>query len=504
MTLTLFFLQTSTIGTESSSAEALRNVVILREIFAHCSSRLLLRSISLVNKSWNYQARTFIRNHRKCFAKDPQDGSWSTSEFIENLDQLCAQIYNKGREIPLNGLKIDLYRGGQGRLEDFKSDGTIFNRLPPAGLKLQHLEIVSLLPITPNFPISVAVELFLQSNSVDLKSLYIANIIWVQERFSSIAFPKLEELCVSAPPPTFYDPEITKESVTKMLKNAPKLKRIFAKNLETFKLVPEEKHELLGNVHLRFDNPDEDGIFREILEKKPKLTELSVFEPEESDDSRPEFFKLLKQCLQNYHEELKSIRITDGFSTPELFSSYPLVNLSKFTFTASHDRHSIKIHDFWNAIASIKFQEVMPKLEEMRIQFSSVYMTQFTGQWPRNNHKGEPYNSSDTVWKLTLELRDGTLNMIPFKTMFPNVTWLEVTMTKWWSIPYSEIWELWPHLEYLKVTGEEHSGQQSFDSEICGIHAEEAKLLREMDEEDLKVVHNVPVRPCLLTMSCKY
>ena len=44
---------------------------------------------------------------------------------------------------------------------------------------------------------------------------------------------------------------------------------------------------------------------------------------------------------------------------------------------------------------------------------------------------------------------------------------------------------------------------RNYDGDILGIPEEEAQLLRRQDDEYLRSVHIVPIRPSLLTMQCQ-
>ena len=77
---------------------------VLRQIFQYIPTKILLSSSSLVNKTWNYEARAFIRDRRKCTVKN----NGEVSKFLQDLDQLCGQMKTAGRLCPFNSLKIVL------------------------------------------------------------------------------------------------------------------------------------------------------------------------------------------------------------------------------------------------------------------------------------------------------------------------------------------------------------------------------------------------------------
>ena len=86
---------------------ALRNHLILREIFKHVST--LLSSCSLVINTWNKYVYTFIRTSRMCVASNPDKNSApNTCQLLQDLKDLCGQIRDQGCEIPFTGLKLEL------------------------------------------------------------------------------------------------------------------------------------------------------------------------------------------------------------------------------------------------------------------------------------------------------------------------------------------------------------------------------------------------------------
>ena len=110
-----------------------------------------------------------------------------------------------------------------------------------------------------------------------------------------------------------------------------------------------------------------------------------------------------------------------------------------------------------------------------------------------------------SVRKLSLQLQVGTINMSSIKTVFPNVTSLGIIMqdtdvTEAHLPPFQEIWELWPNLAEFSFEGKTNFLERNCDADFCGINEQEVELLRRMDEEYLKAVHIVPIRPCPLTM----
>ena len=158
----------------------------------------------------------------------------------------------------------------------------------------------------------------------------------------------------------------------------------------------------------------------------------------------------------------------------------------------------------------------MPQLREVTRRLSSIesyndgsddeYIEEEVAysEWPVVN-QGVLQNSSSSVRKLSLHLQVGRMNTLSIKTVFPNVTFLKIVMedtnvTQANLPPFQQIWERWPDLEEFYFGGKNTFLERNCDADFCGIHEEEAELLRGMDEGYFKAVQIVPIRPCPLTM----
>ena len=77
--------------------QALTNSLVLENVFKCLPTEFLLSTCSLVNKFWNNEARTFVRDHRKCTVAAAHRRAASTlCVFLQNLDQICLEISGNG------------------------------------------------------------------------------------------------------------------------------------------------------------------------------------------------------------------------------------------------------------------------------------------------------------------------------------------------------------------------------------------------------------------------
>ena len=137
----------------------------------------------------------------------------------------------------------------------------------------------------------------------------------------------------------------------------------------------------------------------------------------------------------------------------------------------------------------------------------------FNADGPGPSNKGgrsslETQYGSKGVRKLTLELQRKKINMTFLKSYAPNVASMEIrgsrsNQLKGDSVPFSIIFQFWPELEELRITRADFFLHRSYDADLCGIHEEEAELLRKMNPEFLRNVRIVPIKPSLLTMPRK-
>ena len=94
------------------------------------------------------------------------------------------------------------------------------------------------------------------------------------------------------------------------------------------------------------------------------------------------------------------------------------------------------------------------------------------------------------------------LDLSPLKHLAPNITLFELEFRAHSAhiLVFSQICQLWPQLEVVKIKGSGCFPERNYDADFCGIYEEEASYLREQGEQFLDVVHIVPIKPSLMTM----
>ena len=306
-------------------------------------------------------------------------------------------------------------------------------------------------------------------------------------------FPGLKELTITLLPR--YE-EADKKVLINMVRLSPNLKIILVEDGDIFDIIPEEHFGLVGNLNLDLELLDRHRkLLERFLQHNAKLRRLTI------DLYFPPTFNILQrhiiQLFQSSSESLQELKIdyTSSSNITDLLSRFRFQNLSKFSCLLHYSRKRTTAI-LWKFLQLIN--EIMPKLEEFGL---GLVLDRNSG--PVISHEGLDFTPSKAQ-KLKLKLSGGSWRLVEIKGAFPHVTSLEMDLYDFGPLPCGEIWEMWPKLEELKISGSQITLTRNYDADFCGIHEEEASQLRKMDENYIRAVHLVPIRPSLLTMKRKY
>ena len=335
-------------------------------------------------------------------------------------------------------------------------------------------------------------------------------------------FPQLKEITIRLV--YFRKDELSpiNESLRRIMNGAPKLEKILVSGQKGLYWIPAEKYPLLRSLTLDHMSGQDGVLFEKIIKARPQLEELEIYrtraesnnadDPPDRDDVSQErkFDNVLQKLLQTCHQSLKVFHINGVYPIHQLTFS-PLTNLSKLTMYATREFSSAFEH-FWDFIVRIDFGRIMPNLREMEIAI-------VTGDGARHEHSEESWctkewpphgihaiSPCDSLRKLTLALSVARINMTGLKSVFPDVTSLELRMndnrgTQADAAPFSQIAEAWPDLQRLRITGRENVLLRIHDSDVVGISQKELEGLQGMDADHWQAVQLVPIKPSLATMS---
>ena len=444
---------------EDRRNQALQNPIVLHQIFTFFPTTFVLKRCSLVSKCWNTEARTFIRDHRKCSVFKPK---WTENEceFLKKLDELCCQIIEDGRVIPFNTLRMPTWWFQCKDVEDSRQNKFIQLELK-SELKIRYLGIRwSIQEGDCDCSFHHSLVTLLRHSAPHLKKLKLVTAApQFDNLLTGICFPQLEEIVIHRSHSHCKGQLTDKAILRKVLESAPKCKSIRINDLDILYLaVPQEKYGLVTELECQEslygdEDPDEDlfpKVMEMIMEKKPALRKLLIDPPEPfcfPNDSSDEQEKLvesqakdaltyksiLQRLLQTFRQTLKSIYIKRRYPLEQL-SLPPLINLRKLILkddlTFGGD-----IEEFWTAIVSTDLEQVMPRLEELKVIIDTVsvnrsqeLMDALSYVWPECDHTpdGCTYYKSGSVRKLTLKLEVRKIQFNRIKDFFPNVKSLDL------------------------------------------------------------------------------
>ena len=492
---------------DRSGEQALRNPLVLQYIFKFLPTGFLLSSCSLVNKSWNIETRTFIRDYRKCTVGITEKTDGTFCQFLKHLDELCGQITENGRTVPFNSFHFNLTSGKRRRCTlDCSDDEELAIPNLRSQMKLFHLDI-DLRSSWYQCHVHKPLFVLLQIKSNQLQSLKIERAGLLEEAVGTADwdpdFCHLQFINISNATRDEEDlPSVQKLGLIRnILEAAPNLKSIAAQDLGVLQMVPEDKYRVLEEIEFKFGQPQDLTLYEKILEVKPRLKTIRIFPSDgpnynNSDrDRQHRFDATLEKLLEICHQSLGTLSIVGAYEGFGRLCHPPLVNVTKFKMDGVYELR--RLSTFYNTLLAIDYANKMPRLQSVEFEAPPMGF-------------GYPYaeirSCCTTVRNFTLTIDSGPPNLLFFEAIFPNVSTLKITCTLLAGcVPYSRIWDNWPRLEELEIS-DEGMGMvlsKNYDDEFCGIHPEEAELLREKDEEYLKAVNIVPEKHGILTMKSK-
>ena len=501
---------------ESSSTVALGVEVILRQIFSYLPTGVLLFACSLVNKIWNTEARTFVRDYRRC--RLTRTKAWrqcvdnlppverlklySILETLKEYEKVCRNIIESGRVVPFNYLVLPEY-SCMDQFNTCRSDKIVLKNLT-GGMKIKYLEFLGSVKV--NCACGRVIARLLTETCCDVQTLIICagfrtfenlkNCGWVPD------FVKLEEIDISWVGTCSRPMERDKNIFGWLVQNAPLMKSVRVKDLvASVGILPNDifsRVKLKGSLDIDIRTPADLKLLHSACSIQSELRELRIFRGRTEryiDDEFVidgfvllEFQKCLEEMLQKSSKTLASLGIFDGFS----LGSVPYPVMAKLTHLRV-EAMSWFANPFWKSIFGIDFGIKMPVLVKVDLALNKNYDLEF----------GNVVNPALTVRSLRIHLGWRVTEIWPLTVMFPNISELECSgMRKVYFVKH--IFKYWCNLSELFLSFDYFPGRKkNYDIELCGIHWREAQILREQDSDYLANVQIVPIRPCLVTMLSK-
>ena len=270
--ITHFNCQGSEIDAETPVEECLRNTLVLQKVFAYFPTHFLLTSCSLVSKNWNAEVRLLIREQRRCRPKKPGKNDWEVEpcRFLQEFTQLTERMTEEGRMVPWNGMKISFHDNNCVQ----NSSPVVQETFDPFFLKHLHISWrAGKMDCQAHKPLLT----LLSHVSCELRSLKIQDVDASVLSQLPPNFPLLEEMSIKVVYSRAESLPQVKEMLGRLIKAAPKLKRIRTADEKDLECVPEEHHSLLSRVELDMRS-DEEILFHKIADASPALTELLLWQ----------------------------------------------------------------------------------------------------------------------------------------------------------------------------------------------------------------------------------
>ena len=493
---------------------ALRNALVLRHIFIHLPTRELIKSCSLVNKTWNIQTRTFIRNHRDCWVHilpcnhTNRCSCKRTCKPCTSLAKL-DNILNNFNVVPINCMSIKL---SPSENKNLCWEGTSDEKAIEEVVKLENVmkfKVKNLHIDIEDKDFSCAAQTFVAQlfceNSQNLKVL---NIERLSPYFKKVTaekipqLPKLEYMTAGSEKPA--DSDENENFYRNIIQRAPNLRgldpgRHYMDVWELRKLLPDVAyHKILNTFHIDVCSRKCFKKNLKIAKSNPALSRLIVADA--PDECYRYFLCILKKLLHSSQDSLTRLgfcgrpRILDIFT----YGTWPsLKNLKELEFRIMKESQSSVCHGILNFI---QYESVFPALQKVHIdsRFSDADEL-FNIDYGLNIRVQKC--PSLTLSELVLSLEFCNVNLAHFKKVFPNVTTLRLLSLRSDNIPcLYQVCRLWPKLKHLQLSGMAPDFWPNKDSLLCGISRAEAEELSTKDEDFLRTVQIVPIRPCITTL----
>ena len=165
----------------------------------------------------------------------------------------------------------------------------------------------------------------------------------------------------------------------------------------------------------------EETSFEKLVEKKPNLRELEIYENwTQNSDEEEVVQSLLTQLFQSCTESLKELHIHECRLQTVQLSNAPLKNLSFLSLIITDER---SLDNVWHSLASIKGRTVMPRLKEVLIFVELRREEILHRQWPSLYLGRHPVRRRfSSVRKLGIHFKNSIVNLFAVSAIFPNIS----------------------------------------------------------------------------------
>ena len=481
---------------EDAMESAMKNPVVLRIIFSYLPLNNL-KKCSLVDKTWNFEVRSYIRDFRQCNA--------NISEVIPCFDlHILNDLVSHMTVVPINSLTFNF---GPFSHSDCKLKGNETNKYEELlkKLPLKYLYISWDIFFGPKecpairFVVSLLLEKTIELHALKFYCLPLEFKNYFHEDWNPW-LPKLKVLNLG-----IMDGWVPQKNIfLKIVNGATNLKKLKGYfDPAMLDILPEDKYSLLDNFRLSISSAEEEKSCFKLAKAEPALSVLFLNGPTETEGQyKGRFFRVLEKLLSSSCKTLEELSI-----------SYTLFPLGQLTFPALVNMKILNIstsspaQQLLNSLRTIDFPRMLPTLSEVQLcsDCDDEDDEDMEAIVAPNNAEPDHLNPSKTVKKLKLELDVHRVTFSDLKAIFPNVTELEVVprMLDRTVVPYTDLWAAWPNLEIIDILEGMEAFRGNIDAEFLGIFPEEVEYLRDFDDKDLEKMNLVPIIPSVLNMQRK-
>ena len=324
----------------------------------------------------------------------------------------------------------------------------------------------------------------------------------------NLDFPQLEELDI-------WDPSNLsshgKGLVQKILDGAPKLDKIMhGGERRILKIIRPHHYRLLRKLEFKDDFSDNElnDLTWKLVQSGPRLTELSLSYGYNPSTCEPLFHSL----VESSSDSLENLKLRGATSIDKVKEFPVLPNVTLLSLRSDHRQ----LFEYLDQFQFVRFGDLFPKLEQVDLHVEYDYKDiqippQSVDQVDRefSHIVQDPSYCAQTTKHLKLEMELYPLALLQLEKSFPNLAKLKLFSESFTgrAVPYRLIFRFWPDLKTLFISSGtwdlEDKALPNWDAEFCGINQEEVELLRGKEEEYLRNLHIVPVRPCVSTMKSK-
>ena len=458
-----------------------------------------------MNKLWNYEARSVLRDKRKCVAVICGERPCLRAKELNTvLGSLNVNFFN--------GLSIiiEYHASELSRITTIVED--VYENIMETPWK--YLEFKRR-PVGTESCLLGQLMLRLLSKSLTLEELVITDLPGaIQQRDthaagSAFELPKLRILHV--PGSSMY--QGGRDFLRSLLAGAPNVQELQTiVTPQWIPIIPVEKLSIIKMFFIPFlygEHITANEAIRLLdifCASEPKLTSLAAY--------RPSF----RGANANYYDRLASV----VYSSSETLREVELDSFS--VYSLSMTRRAKLFPPVLRNVENLKFEVLAGTDSNISRYFLRVPLAQmfpnvtrvkfFAVSWSRDYFRDNDEMEQNEIfpWPAVRELQLENVvwcdeRVAEIGILFPYLVSLEVifpTVVRESHVPFRQLWSSFPLLEKLVIDGKlEIPWETNFDAAFCGIHPQEVALLRRKDDQFLKTVNIVPAFAPITHMKSK-